>query len=218
MNSYTPLFTSLPDSADECWILLKRFVDFWHGPVSDYERPSTLSTELKVNIPEAYLSWQRLLPKQNEWSDRAEILGMDRLRIENDRLVVRTESVFNGRLIVKWGIATDLLELPDPPVLSILADREYPCADKVSHFAIFCALFDTVNSHLSRDLPPENDYPFPEDGERAKFPDSFGVIDTEIHEGKNWLALVSGPSWYLRLKSPDGADRFIKHAVRSNRF
>ena len=60
-----------------------------------------------------------------------------------------------------------------------------------SHFAICCLAFDTVNSHLLRDREPENDVPFPADGVRMKFPDSFGVIVSEMHQGPNWIAMVS---------------------------
>ena len=141
-------------------------------------------------------------------------MKLDELEIENERLIIRREPVFNGMLVAKWGIDIKRINDLDPPVDCVLGDRVHPCANRVSQFAVFCSLFDTVNSHFMTDLPPNNDHPFPTDGIVAEFPDSFGVIKTEFYEGRNWLALASGNDWYLRIKSDD-TDYFVKHEVRA---
>ena len=165
-------------------------------------------------VPDAYQRWQTIFPDHNEWCGRAENVPLHKLAIENERLIIRRESVFNGMLVAKWGIDSDCLNDSNPPVVCVLGDRVHHCADRVSQFAVFCSLFDTVNSFFTKDAEPDNDHPFPTDGIAAEFPESFGVIKTEFYEGQNWVALASGSDWYLRTRSGD-VDRFVKHEIRS---
>ncbi len=223
MKPYNPLFTHLPAERSERWDRLTEFAMFWHAvdcQAIDTMRPM-LQTEarLHVTLPDALVEWHSRFGRfVNLWSDRAFTLPMNRLRIDNNVLILRTEAVFNGKLEAKWGIPVQHLENEDPPVVSILGDRQNACAAAVSEFAIYCALFDTINSRHTADIDCDNDVPFPEAGKRAHFPASFGIIKTEIYEGNNWLALVSGTDWYVRRRTPSGADEFIKHELRTEGF
>ena len=210
MNDYHPLFESIPSCRHECWDLLRTFANFWH-PSSNPNQ--TIVESHDKTVPTAYQEWQSIFPTMCNWCPRAKNLTSDEAMIDNETFVIRTEPVFNGMLIAKWGIPTKQLSQDDPPVNCLLGDREHPCAERVSQFAVFCALFDTINSYFTSDISPENDHPFPSNGSLVEFPKSFGVIKTEIYEGPNWLALKSGGDWYLRIR--EGlTDRFVKHEIR----
>lgn len=220
MKAYRPLFTQHPATRQERWDRLADFAAFWHGADCRSVDLTTarLDAEAKLGValPAALIEWHaRFGQFFNQWSDRACTLPIDRLRIDEGLLVVRTEPVFFGRHEVKWGIPVEDLNSEDPEIYSVLGDRCYECADSVSAFAIYCGLFDTVNSRHFDNVACDNDAPFPLDGFKAKFPDSFGIIKTMMYEGPNWLALTSGPDWYVRRRDIEtGEDHFIKHEIR----
>jgi hypothetical protein len=170
-----------------------------------------------MRLPDSFFEWfMRFGRSSNSWCERGFNLPINKLCLHAGKLVIRTEVVFGGLMEAKWGIPVENLSLEDPPVVSILRERVYPCADRFSQFAIYCAVFDTVNSHHTKNLPADNEATFPADGKKMEFPESFGVIKTEMYEGGNWLALVSGADWYLRRKEADGQpDRFVKHELRT---
>ena len=221
MNEYSPKFTEIPKDRTVCWERLEAFARFWHGvecPPIDYTR-TMLQTEtrLHITLPNALVEWHmRFARFINLWSDRAFTIPMNRLEIENGRLIIRSERVFNGFLEAKWGIPLTLIDTDDPPVESILGDRSYRCADRVSQFAIYCGFFDTINSRHVTDIAADNDIEFPEGGVKMEFPDSFGIIKTLCYEGINWIALVSGTDWYVRRRLGDGTDQYVKHELRTN--
>lgn len=219
---YEPLFTSWSDRRRDNWDRACRFIDFWHQPldvedgVTDEEIAATES-RLGISLPAAVCEWHIQAGKKiNQWCGRAETHLLDELSIEGEALVLRTETLLLGKLVIPWAIRLDEVDQDDPPVWTMWQHSEpKPCVEKYSHFAIDCLVLDTVNAHLFRQQDAENDVPFPEGGVRMDFPDSFGMITTEIHEGENWIALVSGNDWYLRRRDPDnGETRLIKHEIR----
>lgn len=221
MSSYSPLFSDLPASRQDRWDGLAAFVGFWHHidcPANDDLRtvPPT-ETRLEIALPPALMEWHtrfgQFIALRPEC---AHILPMNRLYSDNGALIIRSESVFEGRLEAKWGIPMADIAAEDPPVVSILRSRTYPCAESVSEFAIYCAMYDTISPALNEDRECDNETPFPTDGIQARFPPSFGIITTEMHEGGNWIALVSGTSWHLRRRKPDSmTDEFVRHEVRA---
>jgi hypothetical protein len=220
-SDYTPLFTTVPTDRQECWNRLEVFIKFWHGvscPPVDYTR-SVLQTEarLHVTLPASFVEWYMRFGRFcNLWCERGFNQPIDELHLHAGKLIIRTERVFNGLLEAKWGIPIEDLQSDDPQVVSILRDRVYPCADHFSQFAVYCTAFDSMNSHHTKSLLPNNDIPFPAGGVKMEFPDSFGVIKSEMYEGRNWLAMVSGTDWYLRRRnSTDEPDEFVKHELRS---
>ena len=177
-----------------------------------------LETEarLHITLPSALVEWHmRFARFINRWSDRAFTIPMNRLEVQSGRLIIRSESVFNGMLNAKWGIPLTSIESDDPPVESILGERIYPCAERVSQFAIYCGVFDTINAHHTKELESDNETEFPSGGVKMEFPDSFGIIKTEFYEGSNWIALVSGTDWYVRRRLDNQPDQFIKHELRT---
>lgn len=221
MRSYQPLFTELPPTRLERWDRLAEFAAFWHGvdcSAIDYTRPALQTeTRLHVTLPRALVEWyERFSRFINLWSDRSFTLPINRIRIEDRTLILRSESIFNGIAEAKWGIPLVDIESDDPNVVCMLGSKHHLCAHSVSEFAIHCAMFDTINKRHAEEIPCENEIPFPAEGKKACFPESFGVIKTEMYEGTNWIALVSGTDWYVRQREPEtGTDRFIKHELRT---
>lgn len=171
---------------------------------------------LRIMLPDALVEWHmRFARFINLWSDRAFTTPMNRLVIQDGRLIIRSESVFNGMLVAKWGIPLTSIESDDPPVDSILGSRVYPCAERVSQFAVFCGVFDTINAYHTKTLDCDNEAEFPAGGVRMEFPESFGIIKTVLYESVNWVALVSGADWYLRRRLENETDQFIKHELRT---
>lgn len=220
LNQYAPLFTTIPTDRQVCWDRLAAFARFWHRvdcPPLDYTR-TMLETEarLHITLPDALVEWHtRFARFINLWSDRSFTTPMNRLAVEDGRLIIRTESVFNGMLTAKWGIPLTAIESDDPPVDSILGLRVYPCAQRVSQFAIYCGMFDTLNSRHLEAIACDNDAEFPAGGMKMEFPESFGIIKTEFYEGLNWIAMASGTDWYLRRHLADDTEQFIKHELRT---
>jgi hypothetical protein len=214
------LFTKIPAERHECWSRLAAFVAFWHRidcPLIDDGQTVAQGANLDVTIPVAWIEWHSRFGRViNQTCERAFTLPIDKLRVEGGKLIVRSEAVFDGMLEAKWGIPLAQLDADDPPVVSVLGEREHPCAKTLSQFAIYCAVFDTINSHHTKQIDCDNESPFPANGKQMEFPHSFGVIRTEMYEGKNWLALVSGTDWYLRRRNVQtDTDEFVKHEVRA---
>lgn len=221
MNTYLPLFTSLPASRQDRWDRLAQFAAFWHGTqcggLDIAEARQSAEARLGFELPVSLLEWHTKFGRSFRlWSDRAVTLPIELLHMDNGVLILRTEAVFNGMLQAKWGIPVDSLQNDDPEVYSILGDTCYECAKSVSEFAIYCAIYDTVNSRHFEGVECDNDVPFPIDGTRTQFPDSFGIIKAMVHEGPNWIALTSGDDWYLRRRDGQtGEETLVKHEVRS---
>ena len=221
MLSYEPLFTEISSDRQDRWDCLTKFAEFWHGndcqPLDDMQLLLQTEARLHVTLPVALIEWQTRFGRFiNLWCDGAYTLPINKLRIEDGKLIVRTELVFNGMLEARWGVPLDQIGEADPQVLSILGDKVYPCAETISHFAIYCALYDSINSEFTEEMSCDNDYPFPSDGKKMQFPKSFGIIETEMYEGTNWISMVSGTDWYLRSRNvATNSDEFVKHELRT---
>jgi hypothetical protein len=213
---YHPQFTRLPTDREECWSKLAHFVEFWHKVSCD---PANVTRDilrcearLHVTLPEAVIEWHTRFSRFiNLWDDIALTLPLDDLNVHQDTLVVRTEPVFKGLMDAHWGIPLEEIESPDPPVVLILQTRMHPCADRVSHFAVISAMYDTVMLARSEQHCVSSPPPFLSDGTKMEFPASFGIIETEMYEGRNWLALASGTDVYFRQRDPrSGIGRSLK--------
>ncbi len=219
MIDYQPQFTRLPADREECWSKLEHFVSFWHkiscSPTDVMREVLKSEARLHVTLPDALIEWHSRFSRYfNFWGDRGLTLPLDLLEIHAGMLVIRTELVFNGLLEAKWGIPLREIESSDPPVILNLRTRMHPCADHVSHFAVISTAYDTVMLSHHEQLSADNQTPFPSDGKKMEFPDSFGIIETAMYEGRNWLGLVSGKTCYLRQRdSKTGQDRFTKHEL-----
>ena len=224
LDAYKPLFTQLPLTRQERWDRLAEFVAFWHGldcyVIDGALRTPQFETGLHVALPTALIEWHARFGRFfNLYSLREFTLPIDRLYIDDGLLVVRSELVFEGKLEAKWGVLLNEIEDDDPRVVCRLHRRIHVCANSVSEFAIFCALFDTTTARLFDEIDCDNDFPFPVDGSKSHFPPSFGIIETEVYEGLGWIALVSGRDWYLRRRDRRSAiEHFVKHEVRTSRL
>lgn len=174
MKLESPTFEKLPQDQDGCWRQLRRFAAYWYP---DHDSP-WIESEPETHLPPTVLKWHQEFGFTRSWCCRAENLAPKDMFFHNERLVLRREHIL-GEHYIYWGIPNDRLGEPDPPVISIYGDREYDCVQHVSHFAIICALFDTADSRRCRELPADNQYPFPSDGVICEFPSSFGMIETE---------------------------------------
>ncbi len=221
---YQPLFTQLPSQRDECWRQAAKFIEFWHDPLSDRDGASDDECEaaelrLGVRLPIALREWHSLAGKRwKRLHQGATAFAVNEFVIGGNALTLRTEKAFMNRLTIPWGIRKEDLANEDPPVWTLWRHIEPSiCVNHFSHFTISCLVYDAVRADRFRDVPAMNEVPFPTNGKQMAFPESFGVIKTKIHEGPNWLALVSGSDWYLRIKDPNtGQDALIKHEVRNH--
>ncbi|QDU54892.1 DUF4272 domain-containing protein [Aeoliella mucimassa] len=200
---YRPLFTEIPTNRDECWARLARFAAFWHGhdgtPVSCGSLVDEVETRLELNLPAAVVEWHERFGRiEHLWCEADYSLAIDNLRVEEGKLVLRSEPMFGGMVEAKWVIPVAELGPDDPPVFFVLGKRQYPCADRFSQFAIYAAMVDTLSTTFPKEIAEVPGVPHPTDGTKMEFPDSFGVIDTEVFEGENWLALVSGNCYIKR--------------------
>lgn len=215
---YEPLFTSIPVDRHECWSRLQKFIDFWMGVAcprsEDTQAVREVETRLNFTLPAALAEWQtQFRPWIGQCGKGQFMVPADQLRIQDDLLVVRSQAVFNGLLEAVWGTPLTELDSHDPPVVIRLRDREYPCAARFSQFAVFGTVFDALdsnqNSYAETDLASQ----LPEDAQRMEFPPTFGIIDTAVYEGTNWVALLSS-TCYLRRRIPEtSGDEFLKYEL-----
>ncbi len=211
---YLPLMTQIPDSTSKRLEILNTFRQFWYPdqPPADV-LPVSISvteTQLEIKLPIALIEWHRQVwPTSMTDVKRGRILPLNELYFTNEMLIVRKQPVFNGIVMANWGIHIDRLNEDDPPVESIIYKRRNRVSENLSTFALYCAAYDTTDKFAGNNAE-QLEGSLPEDAIKMDFPDSFGVIETAIYEGRNWIALTSGSSIYLRRRDPaTGKQEFL---------
>ena len=218
-----PFFTDIPEQREDRWAALAKFFDYWHGVV-DAERGypgasiALVQTAVNHELPSALREWMTSFGIISAGlCQRARFVPPAEMRDSDGVLILRTESVFNGLTSVSWGVLIADLDRDDPPVVSLMVGNAPKIwADRLSDFIVYCAAFDTCNSWHTKEMDADNDFAFPSNGRRLQFPDHFGIIKTRMYEGDDWIAMVSGTDWYLRMKRNREPDAFVKHELRTN--
>ncbi|HWE97228.1 MAG TPA: hypothetical protein VG269_24930 [Tepidisphaeraceae bacterium] len=112
------LLRELPCDREGRWNALKVFFKGWYGeigPADGYTEQSICAAEerLKLTLPTALREWYALAGKRtNVWSCQDRFLPPDKLRAEDNRLVIYVEN----QGVVKWAIQLQDLADDDPPV------------------------------------------------------------------------------------------------------
>jgi hypothetical protein len=200
------MFRALPTTREARWDLLKQFFAGWYGALlpGDGCSPEAIRAaeqRLQVALPTAMCEWYALAGRRKAvWSCQDHFLEPEKLRTENDKLIICIEN----QAAVKWAIPLKSLTLDDPPV--VVSDQRDPEhwieeTPSVSVFALSQLLLDAKFSDSATfsangQATDESLVAIARSYQKLDFPDlSWPPHPTRLYGGSDLLIETDAETW-----------------------